>query len=325
MPKLKAGVIGLGVGERHALGYQRHPNTELAIICDIDPKKLKEVAARYPDARATTNPNEVLADPSINIVSIASYDSAHYEQVIAALANNKHIFVEKPLCATRAQAENIQNFLKKKPDLILSCRFPCRLIPRFVAVKKLVEERVFGQIYSVATAYNYGRREKLTAGWRAQEPNYSVVLGGGVHIVDLLLWLIQQPITSVRAQANHIALANTSFHSLDFIKSTVRFANDIIGDVTCNFGGVFPHFHSLQIDGDKATYINRLEFGEFVTSPDVGVPPQHIIADYPGDKGKLEHQFSFIDTITEKRPQPLVTAEEIFAALDVCFAIEESI
>jgi predicted dehydrogenase len=179
-------------------------------------------------------------------------------------------------------------------------------------------------MYAVEGAYNYGRKEKLTEGWRAKEKNYSIVLGGGVHIVDLLLWLAQSPIISVTAYANHIALADTPFNSNDYVKATVQFASGLIGDITCNFGCVFPHFHSLRLDGNKATFINRLEYGELTTSPDAAVPPQKIMVDYPGDKGKLNHQFSFLDAIL-KGTALLVTVDQIFADLAVCFAIEESV
>lgn len=324
MPKLKAGIIGLGVGERHAVGYEQHPQTELSAICDADPEKLKEVAARYPDARITTNPTELLADKTLDIISIASYDSAHHGQVITALQANKHIFVEKPLCVSPEEAKSIRAELNAHPKLILSGRFPCRLIPRFVAVKELVDGKRFGKIYAIGGSYNYGKKEKLTTGWRAQEANYSIVLGGGVHIIDLLLWLTEQPIISVAAAGNRIALADTEFKTNDFVKATVRFANNSIGDVTCNFGTVFPHFHDLRIDGTTATFINRREQGELTTSPKTEIAPEPVVAKYPGDKGNLTHQFSFIDAILNGTP-PLVTADEIFSSLAVCFAIEEAV
>lgn len=324
MSKLKAGVIGLGVGERHVVGYEQHPQAELALICDQDPVKLKEVAARHPSARTTTNPADVLADSSLDIISIASYDSAHHEQVVTALQADKHVFVEKPLCLTRHHAERIRSLLGANPKLLLSARFPCRLIPRFVAVKELVEQKKFGTIYAVAGSYDYGRREKLTTGWRAKEPDYSIVLGGGIHSIDLLTWLIAQPIVSVAATGNRLALADTAFKANDFVKATIRFANDIIGDITCNFGGVTPHFHGLQIDGTAGTFMNRRERGELTTSPKPGSTLQYIEAVYPGDKGKLDHQFSFIDAIINGTP-PLVTADQIFSSLAVCFAIEKAV
>lgn len=321
---LRAGVIGLGVGERHAVGYEQHHGSELVVICDRDPAKLAEVAARHPEARTTTDPNDVFNDESVDVVSIASYDSAHYGHIVAALRGGKNVFVEKPLCVRREHAEHIRALLKESPNLKLSARFPCRLIPRFMEVKKLVQRGVFGKLYAIEGAYNYGRREKLTHGWRGIEPSYSIVLGGGVHIVDLLLWLTQQPIVSVVAYANHLALAQTSFKSHDYVKATVRFADGVIGDVTCNFGGVLPHFHGLRLDGDRATFISRVDFGELTVSPEISVPPQKIEAAYPGDKGKLDHQFSFIDAILDGG-EPLISADQIFASLAVCFAIEEAV
>ena len=56
-------------------------------------------------------------------------------------------------------------------------------------MKKLIAEGVFGNIYYIEADYNYGRLKKLTHGWRSKVPNYSVTLGGGIHMLDLVLWI----------------------------------------------------------------------------------------------------------------------------------------
>src|SRR5690606_29145341 len=104
MTSLKAGIIGLGVGEQHIAGYQHHPQVEVTHICDIDPAKLAEVSARHPDLQATPDPAVLLQHPDLDVLSIASYDDAHYPQIVEAIVHNKHLFVEKPLCLFPEQA-----------------------------------------------------------------------------------------------------------------------------------------------------------------------------------------------------------------------------
>ncbi|MGH3051197.1 MAG: Gfo/Idh/MocA family protein, partial [Gaiellaceae bacterium] len=94
---LRVAVVGLGVGEAHAATYARLPDCELAALCDVDAARLGEVAAQHPGVRTTVDPDELLTDPEIDAVSIASYDDAHFAQVRTALAHGKHVFVEKPL------------------------------------------------------------------------------------------------------------------------------------------------------------------------------------------------------------------------------------
>ena len=92
--RLNAAVIGLGVGERHISGYEADLRCKVTALCDIDENKLHEVSQRNPGLRLSTNPNEILEDHTIDVVSIASYDDAHRDQVIKAIENGKHIFVE---------------------------------------------------------------------------------------------------------------------------------------------------------------------------------------------------------------------------------------
>ena len=75
----------------------------------------------------------MLADPAIDVVSVASYDDAHFAQISAALAHGKHVFAEKPLVTDRAEADKVVALLDADPHLRLSTNVPLRLSPRFVA------------------------------------------------------------------------------------------------------------------------------------------------------------------------------------------------
>ncbi len=83
--KLRAGIIGLGVGERHIGCYESHPECEVTAICDCDADRLAEVSARHPGARCYSDATELLNDPGIDLVSIASYDDVHFEQCKLAI------------------------------------------------------------------------------------------------------------------------------------------------------------------------------------------------------------------------------------------------
>ncbi len=138
--------------------------------------------------------DEILENDDIDIVSIASYDNFHYEHIIKALENNKHVFVEKPFCMYESEAVHIRSLLQAKPHLRLSSNLILRKYERFRQVKSILDEGQLGDIYYLESDYNYGRLNKITEGWRGQLDYYSVVYGGGVHIVDLLLWLIGEKV-----------------------------------------------------------------------------------------------------------------------------------
>ena len=125
MSMLRAGVIGLGVGMRHAGVYAAHPGCELAAVCDTDPAKLARAREQFPDAATFADASAMLAH-GLDVVSVASYDDAHHEQILAAIECGSHVYAEKPLCQTRAQARDIHAALAASPGVRLSANMVLR-------------------------------------------------------------------------------------------------------------------------------------------------------------------------------------------------------
>jgi len=319
---LNVGIIGLGVGEKHIEGYQLHPQCRVTALCDLSEEKLAEVGNRYPGMVLTTRANEVLADPDISVVSIASYDNDHCAQVCTALDHNKHVFVEKPLCLYETEAIEIRNRLREKPNLKLSSNLILRKSPRFQALKKMIKAGDMGEIYYIEGDYNYGKLHKLTEGWRGKIDFYSVVYGGGIHMIDLMSWLNNDEIVEVSAFGNRICSKNSQYRYHDLVSSILKFKSGAIGKMTANFGCFFPHFHALNVFGTKATFMNDRKTGKIYRSRDPNIEPEEMDALYPGIH-KGDFLLSFIDAILGNG-QPEITVEEIFATMSVCFAIEKA-
>jgi predicted dehydrogenase len=325
MQKLKVGIIGLGVGEQHIVGYGSNSACEVVALCDFDESKLDKAKKKYSRVRVTKEANDIIDDPKIDVVSIASYDSHHYKQIVRSLEAGKHVLVEKPMCVKVSEAKHIRCLLNKYPDLCLSSRFPCRLIPRFKRVKKMIENGTFGELFYLDGAYNYGRLHKIIDGWRGEDQGYSGVFGGGVHIGDLFLWLTGSRIVEVTALANNIVTAGTNLKSDDCVISVVKFENGMLGKVAVSLGCVSPHHHLLSVYGTEATFHNEHGGGQlFKKTKQGGLSSRKVIEAYPGRKGKGDFQASFIDHI-RKKAQPLVTVDDVFDAMSVCFAIEKAI
>ena len=111
--KIIAAIIGMGVGQKHLDAIDNYKKSFVKIICEKNGKKFKILKKRYPDKIITKNENVIFKDPSINLVSIASYDDFHYSQVIKSLKFNKNIIVEKPMCLKFDQLIEIHKILKK--------------------------------------------------------------------------------------------------------------------------------------------------------------------------------------------------------------------
>jgi predicted dehydrogenase len=317
---LRAAVIGLGVGERHLAGYAAHPQCEPVAICDIDRARLEEAAQRYPGVRTTTDPDEILTAPDVDVVSVSSYDSAHFAQIVAGLRADKHVFAEKPMVVDEEQAREVRRLLTDRPHLRLSTNVPLRHSPRFAELRERIRAGELGTLFHAEGDYEYGRRHKLTDGWRGLvEPAYSVVLGGGIHIVDLLLWLTgERPETVRAAVGSGIATRGTAFAPDDFVLAILTCPSGMTWKVTANLGCVSPHFHRLRLYGTDGTFVNAMGDGALHTA----AGSEAVATPYPvSDEGGLIGPF--VDSVLGVA-SPAVSADEAFAALSVCFAIERA-
>lgn len=323
MKRLGVGIVGLGVGERHIGGFRKHPAATVVALCDINPDVRGRARQTYPGVDVLADASALIDDERIDIVSIASYDDAHYAQVKRALLLGKHVFVEKPLCLRIDEFRTIKNLLIEHPQLRLSSNLILRASPRFQDLRKLIFDGAFGRLFNIEGDYLYGRLEKLTAGWRGQIPDYSVTLGGAVHIIDLLLWLTADRVVEVTAVGNGIASEGSAFRGRDMVSALLRFESGLIGKVSANFGCVYPHFHRLAVYGTNATFENGHNSGRLWRSRDPKVAPESMTGAYPGvDKGDLIP--SFVDAILGKGVAA-VTEQEVLATMAVGLAIDLSL
>jgi predicted dehydrogenase len=250
-----AGVVGLGVGEAHARAYAADPRSELRWVYDLDEGRARDVADAL-GARAAATYDEILADPDTSVVSIASFDDAHFEQVLAALDAGKHVFVEKPLCRTLDEARLVKDAWNRAGRPALASNLVLRAAPVFEWLRDEVTAGRLGTPYAFDGDYLYGRLEKITEGWRRDVEHYSVMLGGGIHLVDLMLWLTGQRPARVAAVGNRLSTSGTAFRYDDFVAATFEFASGLVGRVTANFGSVHAHQHVVRMFGTSATFVS---------------------------------------------------------------------
>lgn len=319
--KLRAGIIGLGVGEEHLKGYLANPNCQVKSVCDLNSDHLAQVADQYSISERTTKAENVLCDPEIDIVSICSYDNFHAEQVVMALENGKHVMVEKPICLYRAEAEKIVAAIKKSKRK-LSSNLVLRKSPRFINLKEKIKKDLFGQLFYVEGDYLYGRGHKITQGWRGKLDFYCGVYGGGVHVIDLLLWFVDSEVEEVFSYGNNISTQDTNFKYDDCIVSIIKFKNGCIGKSVTTLCSIMPHFHALKVFGTKATFVNNYQEADLYQGTN-HKDHSSINDDYPG-VSKAVLLPDFIEAvINDKRPS--VNEEDVFKTMAVCFAMYESL
>ncbi len=313
------------MGERHATEFDRHPDCRLVALCDLDPVKREQARARWPGTRVYECAEALIDDAEVDVVSIASFDGAHYGQLCRTLDAGKHAFVEKPICTREEELADLRNRLARRPDLKISSNLILRKAPRFADLKARVQQGALGRIFYAEGDYDYGRLQKLDGTWRGTAPEYSVVLGGAVHLVDLLLWLMagRAPVEAM-AMGNRIASAEArlSFEPNDMVAALVRFDDGAIAKLGANFGCVRPHFHRLSVYGTLGTFENGPEAGRYWWHRDPAMPPEQADLPYPG-AGKGDLIPGFVDAILGRAADEIGVAE-IMSCTAVCLAIERA-
>ncbi len=318
---IRVGIIGLGVGEAHLKSYQSIKDVEVSAICDLDKEKVKKIAKKYHIKDIFTDSKNITEHKDIDLVSICSYDNYHAEQIISSFENNKHVMVEKPVTLFKKESEKVIRAWQDSKCQI-SSNLILRQSPRFIMLKNMIEKGNFGLIYHIEGDYLHNILWKITDGWRGKMPFYCTVYGGGIHLIDLMRWLINDEVIEVNAMSNNILTSKSSYKYPETISALLKFKNGATGKNTTTYGPKRTKFHSLNIYGTKKTYVNNTGNGEIFS----GCEPESMSLDksaYPGmQKGDLIPQF--IHAI-QNNTFPIVKGQDIFRVMDICFAIWESV
>jgi predicted dehydrogenase len=178
-------VVGLGYWGPNLLRVLiEQPDVEVRYMCDRDVDRLARMAQRYPSVRPTASIDEILDDPDVDAVLIATPVFTHYELAMRCLNAGKHTFVEKPLAASSADADEL---IERAEDLglALMCGHTFLYSPAVQAVKKLIDTGELGEIYFVSSSrVNLGLHQR----------DVSVIWDLGPHDFSILLyWLDEIP------------------------------------------------------------------------------------------------------------------------------------
>ena len=198
---LRIGLIGLGM---HGLRYARHivndvPELELAAICRRDATAVREVAADF-GVRGYTSADELLADDTIDCVGIVTPPPSHLPLATAALERGKAVLLEKPLTWTLPEARALQaTVARTKGQLFLaqSLRFSVSL---HLAGQQMHQ---LGAIRSFSASQ---RLPKTSLDWQNHPTEHPMgsILNTGVHLYDLVRWLLRAEFATVYTVARHI-------------------------------------------------------------------------------------------------------------------------
>lgn len=211
MKNYRVGMIGFGfIGKVHAYGHRNLPlfydqqefASRIVKVCTSRPESAAQAARQLGDGvEAVTDFRAVTEDPAIDIVDICSPNAAHCEVLLSAIANGKHIYCDKPLTATVAEAEKIAEALPRYRG-IGQMTLQNRFFPATLRAKQIVEAGLLGDILEFRGQYLHSGSAdpKAPLKWKLEA---GTIADLGSHILDLMNWLLGD-FASLSA-ATHIA------------------------------------------------------------------------------------------------------------------------
>jgi predicted dehydrogenase len=188
---LTVGVAGLGAWGRN-LVRNFDELAELRWLCDVSPERCEEFRRRYPQARVSTDFDELASDDDLRAVVIATPVPTHYDLARRALTAGKHVFVEKPP-ALRASEMAELCALAEASDLVLMPGHLLLYHPGVARLKQIVDSGELGEVM-----YAYSNRQNLGVVRTAE----NALLSLGVHDLSVLLYLLGEEPSEVWAQGN---------------------------------------------------------------------------------------------------------------------------
>lgn len=198
------GIVGYGpyggMGQLHGLAARATRGLELVAACDSDPSRRKAAEDDFPGLRAHASLAELLTDDDVGLVVVATPPVSHAGIATAALRAGKHVAMEKPMCLTLAEADQLAALASER-HLTLTVNQNRRWDPDFRAIQKVLATGLLGELFCLETFV--GSFEHPCRAWHSEES----VSGGaaydwGSHHLDWALQLMGSPPATVSAHGH---------------------------------------------------------------------------------------------------------------------------
>ena len=216
---ISVGLIGYGYwGPNMARNIQENNDMKLRIICDSNTYSLQRASQRYPHVRCTDNVKEILNDPKIDAVIIATPANTHFDLASQALNSGKHVLVEKPMTDSVQSALELLE-LSEKVNRVLMVDHTFIYTPAVNQLKKIVSSGELGSIlYYDSIRINLGLFQH----------DINVIWDLAPHDISIMHYLIEKSPVSVSAQG--AKFLNNEIESIAYVHLTFD-------------DGLIAHFH----------------------------------------------------------------------------------
>lgn len=187
---LTLGILGLGEGRSTMSAALNSKKWTLKTICDLNIDLCKQRSKEFDFAHYTTDFNEMLNDPEIDVIGIYTPDHFHATHIKMALEHGKHVVCTKPLIDDLSKAKELLELCEKSGKRVFvgqSSRF-------FEPMKRQrldFEKGEIGELVTIEAHYNADHRWFLGKGWSLQD-SFKWLYGGLSHPVDFIRWYLPE-------------------------------------------------------------------------------------------------------------------------------------
>jgi predicted dehydrogenase len=255
---IRVGIIGYGYwGPNLVRNFNAAEGCQVHMVCDMSQQSLKKVRKSYPNIKVTADSNELIKDPTIDVVAVATPVFTHYELAKRALDEGKHVFVEKPFTYTSAEAEELIELAEKK-NLKIMVDHTFLYTGAVRKIKQLIEDHVLGDIlYYDSIRVNLGLFQH----------DINVVWDLAPHDISIMEYVInEKPQAVVATGAEHF---DRGLEDVAYL--TIYFTKNIIGHINVNWLSPVK-VRTTLIGGQKKMIVwNDLEPDEKIKIYDKGV------------------------------------------------------
>ncbi len=315
------GVIGLGrMGQVYAYHTARQiAGAALVAVSDPDQDALNRFTAQITGVQVYTDYHDLLVNPHIQGVIIASPTSTHPAVVIAAAQAGKAIFCEKPLALTLAATDTILEAVQSA-GVLLQVGFMRRFDRGYVEAKRKIDAGVIGQPVAIRSI----GRDPYRTSLEFANPAISggLIVDMGIHDFDSIRWLMNDEIERVYTEVTSLVYPELlEVGDVDTAMITLRFEHGGLGNVEVSRTAIYGYDIRCEVIGAQGT----IEIGYLRETPLLVLTKDGVTHDvvphFPQRFGnayttQIEH---FIDCLIHDHP-PAVTAGDARAALQACLA-----
>lgn len=195
MTKIKVGLVGFSIGGHvfHAPFIDWNPDLKLYKVTARKPEQQAMLAERYPEAIGVMSADEIIQDPKVDLVVVATSNDVHFSLAKKALDAGKHVVVEKPFTNTTAEADELIKLANEK-GLLLSVHHNVRFYSDFRTVKKVIAGGRLGRLVNFEVRYDRFRNQLRAGAWREKNlPGSGIHYDLGAHLIDQALQLFGRP------------------------------------------------------------------------------------------------------------------------------------